>query len=165
VSAAESKQQTLAAALITKLLDQTELADGRKALAVWERIYAVTSFYVGLADDLGLSEYRAALTKVCGAALDVAMLADEKKLFAFKVELARHNPPAIYSGTGAQGTLNAGAGPETLLKALDKSTGFRLMGQRFVPDSYMMGKLVFPACLPGSRLCAVLFAAFREDSM
>jgi hypothetical protein len=143
VSVPESNQQTLAAALITKLLDQAELADGRKARDVWERIYAVTSFYVGLADDLGMHEYRAALAKVCGASLDLAVLADGKKLLAFKAELAKLNPPAIYSGTGAQSAASD-ASPTALVEALDKSMGFRLMGQRFVPDSYMMGKLVWP---------------------
>ena len=69
-------------------------------------------------------------------------LADEKKFFALKVELAKHNPPAIYSGTGAQIATSVSA--EELVKALDKSMGFRFMGQRFIPDSYMMGKLVFP---------------------
>jgi hypothetical protein len=143
VSVEESNRQTLAAALITRAIDRAQLADGRKAADVWERIYAVTSFYVGLADDLGLAEYRAALAKVCGASLDLAALADGRKLLDFKAELARHHPPAIYSGTGAQASPQD-ASPAALVAALDKSTGFRLMGQRFVPDSYMMGKLVWP---------------------
>jgi hypothetical protein len=143
VSVPESNRQTLAAALLTRLLDRAVLPDGRKAAAVWERIYAVTSFYVGLADDLGMEEYRAAIAKVCGAALDLAALADPQKLTQLKAELARNKPPAIYSGTGAQGTFDEPSA-DKLLEALNKSMGFRLMGQRFVPDSYMMGKLVFP---------------------
>jgi hypothetical protein len=143
VSEAEAGQQTLAAALITKLLDRAELPTGGKARDVWERIYAVTSFYVGLADDLGLNEYRAALEKVCGSALNLAALADAKNLRALKAELAKFRPPAIFSGTGMQSAPQDGS-PGELLKALDKSMGFRLMGQRFIPDSYMMGKLVWP---------------------
>src|SRR5262249_40255883 len=42
VSVQESDRQTLAAALLTRALDRAELADGRKAADVWERIYAVT---------------------------------------------------------------------------------------------------------------------------
>jgi len=34
--------------------------------------------------------------------------------------------------------------PDWLVQALDKTTGFRLMGRRFTPDCYAMGKLVFP---------------------
>jgi hypothetical protein len=144
VSVAEAKKQTLAAALLTKVLDQTTLSDKRKARDVWERIYAVTSFYVGLADDLGFAQYRAALAKICGTALDLSVLAKEQKFFALKVELAKHHPPGIYSGTGGQGTFDPDAGPEKLIQTLDKSAGFRFLGQRFIPDSYMMGKLVFP---------------------
>ena len=142
VTVPESNQQTLAASLLTTLLDKAELADKRKARDVWERVYAVTAFYVGLADDLGLPEYQASLKKVCGAAL--AQLGGGEKLLELKADLARHSPPAIYSGTGQQTTFNAGAGPEELVKALGKTQGFRLMGQRFVPDSYMLGKMVFP---------------------
>ncbi len=143
VSVRESNQQTLAAAMLTRALASATVADGRKASDVWERIYAVTSFYVGLADDLGMQEYRAALEKVCGAALDLAALTDAKKMLALKAELAKCNPPAIYSGTGQQ-TAPQNASPGALIEALNKSAGFRLMGQRFVPDSYMMGKLVWP---------------------
>jgi RNA polymerase sigma factor (sigma-70 family) len=145
VSVAEANQQTIAAALIVKLLAETELADKRRARAVWERIYAVTSFYVGLADDLGLQEYEACLKKVSGAAFDVSALGTDQKLLELKGELAKYNPPAIYSGTGGQGTFDPKAGPEKLVAMLDKTMGFRFMGQRFVPDSHMMGKLVFPA--------------------
>ena len=143
VSVEESNRQTLAAALLTKALDKATLADRRKAADVWGRIYAVTSFYVGLADDLGMEEYRAALASVCGTSLDLATLADPKKLLAFKAALAKLNPPAIYSGTGGQ-SAPQDASPGALIEALDKSMGFRLMGQRFIPDSYMMGKLVWP---------------------
>jgi hypothetical protein len=144
VSVPEARQQTLAAALVTRLLNEAVLPDRRTARAVWERIYAVTSFYVGLADDLGLQEYQAALLKVCGAALDLGVLANDNKFRELQVELARHAPPAIYSGSGAQGTYDPSAGPEKLLQILSKTQGFRFMGQRFVPDSYMMGKLVYP---------------------
>ncbi|HKB36671.1 MAG TPA: DUF3160 domain-containing protein, partial [Gemmataceae bacterium] len=143
VSVEESDQQTLAAAMLTRALEKAELPDDRKAADVWERIYAVTSFYVGLADDLGLQEYRTALEKVCGTSLDLSVLADRKKLVAFKARLALFSPPAIYSGTGGQ-SAPQDASPGALIEALHKSAGFRLMGQRFIPDSYMMGKLVWP---------------------
>jgi hypothetical protein len=157
VSPEEAKRQTLAAALITKALAQVKLADGRRARDVWERIYTVTAFYVGLADDLGVQQYHEALVRVCGAALDLAVLADPRKLLDFKAELCRHSPPAIYGGTGGQGVVigpgpAAGQiGPEELEKALGKSQGFRFLGQRFVPDSHMMGRLVCPTVGDGRR--------------
>ncbi len=149
VSVEESNRQTLAASLVTAALDRASLADGRRAWDVWERIYSVTSFYVGLADDLGPPEYKAALNKVCGAALDLAALADDRKLLELKVDLAKLRKPAIYGGTGAMEALPEG--PGELLKVLDRSMGFRFMGQRFVPDSYMLGKLVYPSVGPPTR--------------
>ena len=133
--------------MLTRALENVQLPDKRKAGDVWERIYVVTAFYVGLADDLGRQQYKAALAKVCGAALDLATLGDAGKMQALRQELAKYNPPAIYSGTGGQ---IAGSGSDDLLKVLDKTTGFRLMGQRFIPDSYMMGKLVFPTVVPAT---------------
>ena len=152
MSVAEANQQTLAAAMLTRALENVQLPDKRKAGDVWERIYVVTAFYVGLADDLGRQQYKAALAKVCGAALDLTALGDAGKIQTLRQELAKYSPPAIYSGTGKQSAGPAGvANADDLVKALDKSTGFRLMGQRFIPDSYMMGKLVYPTVGPATR--------------
>ena len=158
VSPKEADRQTLAAALLTKLLGRVKLPDGRKARDVWERIYTVTAFYVGLADDLGVQQYQEALVRVCGAAIDLAVLADSKKLLQLKAELSKLSPPAIYSGTGGQGTdvldgasVSDQVGSDKLVEALGKSQGFRLMGQRFIPDSHMMGKLVFPTIGEGKK--------------
>ena len=143
VSKEEGQAQTIAASHIVKLLAGGTVKDGRTARQIWQRVYTVTAFYVGLADDLGLAEYETSLRKVTGAAMDLGMLVDEANWRKVQVELAKFNPPAIYGGTGAQGTYG-GANPDKLVEALDKSTGFRLMGQRYIPDSYMMGKLVTP---------------------
>ncbi len=143
VSKEEGQAQTIAASHIVKLLAGGKVKDGRTAREIWQRVYTVTAFYVGLADDLGLDEYESSLRKVTGATMNIGMLVDEANWRKVQVELAKFSPPAIYGGTGAQGTFG-GANPDKLVEALDKSTGFRLMGQRYIPDSYMMGKLVTP---------------------
>jgi len=139
-----ARKQTLAAAVLTRVLNEQKLPDGRPARAVWERIYAVTSFYVGLADDLGLQEYGAAMTSAFGAAANPATLAKKDNMFKLQRELAKFRAPAIYGGMGQQMVADGRADPVALLKMLDKTAGFRLMGQRFVPDSYAMGRLVYP---------------------
>jgi len=143
VSTEEGQAQTIAAAHIVKLLSAGKVKDGRGAREIWQRVYTVTAFYVGLADDLGLAEYETSLRKVTGAAMNLRLLTDEANWRKVQAELAKFNPPAIYGGTGGQGTYG-GANPDKLIEALDKSAGFRLMGQRYIPDSYMMGKLVTP---------------------
>ena len=144
VSEETARKQTFAAAMITRILDAEKLPDGRAAREVWERLYAVTAFYVGLADDLGLTEYAGAFRNVFGAAIQPEALAKKGAMLRFQLELAKFNPPAIYGGTGGQEVDSGAADPQALLKALDKTMGFRLMGQRFVPDSYAMGRLVYP---------------------
>ncbi len=143
VAPEEAVAQTLAAAEIVKAVAEGKLGDGRDARHVWERIYTVTAFYVGAADDLGLSEYDAALRKVLGPKMDLAGLTEPDRFRALQVELARFGAPAIYGGSGNLITFRIDD-PDALVAALGKTTGFRLMGQRFIPDSYVMGRLVFP---------------------
>jgi len=144
VSEETARRQTLAAAMLTQTLNGRKLLDGRPARAVWERIYAVTSFYVGLADDLGLQEYGAAMTSAFGTPADAATLGKKGNMFELQKELAKFRSRAIYGGMGGQMVADGRTDPAALLKMLGKTTGLRLMGQRFVPDSYAMGQLVFP---------------------
>lgn len=145
VSEAEARVQTKAAVLLASLLDSAKLADGRTVAEAWDRLYAVTAYYVGLADDLTPYEYRGAVRKAIGETLRAADLEDGKKWFALRRELALLRPPEIYSGTG-----NIEAPPTSVTteadldKALENTKGLRLMGQRYVPDSFMMGRLVYP---------------------
>jgi len=158
VSAAEAKRQTLTAAVLTEALEKAALDDGLRAAEVWARIYDVTAFMVGLADDLGYEEYSSILKNpavfnlnaVPKGMLTAGFLLSDENFFVFKKQVAAMQPPAIYSGTGNVVTADpeglAGiANPEELDKVLARTMGFRLMGQRFVPDSYWMGRLVTPA--------------------
>lgn len=145
---AVARVQTKAAALLTKLINTTK-ADKRTVAEIWQRMYTVTAYYVGLADDLTSNEYRHALTAAVGKSMDLAKLDDEKTFLAFKWELAKLRKPAIYSGTGDVVVWDADAmagipDEAALTKILANTQGFRVMGQRFVPDSYLMGKLVSP---------------------
>ena len=54
--------------------------------------------------------------------------------------------PQIYGGTGNI-FVTPPITPETLDEVLGKTKGMRLMGQRFIPDSYMFQHLVFPSVL------------------
>ncbi len=77
----------------------------------------------------------------------LAALVDEENLFDLRADLALKRSPQIYGGTGGQVIIVESSDaitPEMLEKLLEKSKGFRLMGQRFIPDSYVMGRLVSP---------------------
>ncbi|MFW6159018.1 MAG: DUF3160 domain-containing protein, partial [Planctomycetota bacterium] len=145
VSLEEARIQTKAAVMITSMLGTTKLDDGRTAKQVWQRIYRVTAYYVGLADDLTPGEYGEAMRDAFGAQFRVTALDHDKKWFAFRKALAAMRPPKIYSGTGdVEGPPPEIANEKTLADALQQTKGLRLMGQRYIPDSYMMGQLVYP---------------------
>ena len=158
VSEAEARRQTLAAALLTEAVANAKQDDGVKASDIWTRIYDVTAFMVGTADDLGYEEYVKVLRNPRVFSLNAypkdmmtaPLLVPEENFFEFKKRIGMLQGPAIYSGTGNiisfDPTALAGiASEEELDKQLDKTLGFRLFGQRFVPDSYWMGRLVFPS--------------------
>ncbi len=143
--------QTIQAALLSSRSGQTRLADGRRVSDVWDRIYSVTAFYSGFADDLSLYDYRRAMREVFGNRFEANELEDEEKLAEFLFVLAKSREPGIFSGTGGAGVDPGGyEGHEfTSVKDLDKilghTMGLRFMGQRYIPDSYILGRLVSPA--------------------
>ena len=139
VSPEEAKAQTLAAAAIAGLVTQVK-AEGKTVAETWQSIYMVTAFYVGFSDDLGIPEYRQALKQMFGAAFTLADLGARHAEFLERAKAMRQ--PAIYSGTGAVELSPEGG--NTLGGILGKTQGFRFMGQRYVPDSYILGKMVVP---------------------
>ncbi len=142
VSEEDARIQTLQACLIAQRLygpdQEPDLA------AIWNRIYQVTAFYVGLADDLTPYEYAEAIEKVYGTAFAWKELAQPSKLRELKGHLASLHSPQIYGGTGDI-VITPPFSDEDLAENLDKTKGLRLMGQRFIPDSYMFQQLVFPS--------------------
>ena len=138
ISAYDAEVQTLQACLLT-----SALTGDANLWSRWNRVYEVTSFYVGVSDDLGPYEYLNALQSVFTSAIMPEELA-EAGLMELKLRLAEHNPPAIYGGTGNV-FLDVPITPERLDEVLEATMGFRLMGKRFVPDSYIFQELVVPS--------------------
>jgi hypothetical protein len=135
VSAEDAKIQTMGAALIA-----SEFAGRQELQDKWDRIYPVTAFYVGLSDDLGPYEYRDALNSVFTGTFEPSALTD-KSVGDLKAKLAEYSAPRIYGGTGDCEILPPFT-PEQADQCLEATKGFRLMGQRFIPDSYMFSNLV-----------------------
>ena len=145
ISVHDAKIQTMQAVLLATSLDAVQVGQ-RTGRQIWDRIYTVTSFYVGLADDLTPYEYLGALNKVFGSGFIPTDLDDPNNFFALKVELALLRSPKIYGGTGNI-WVPLPITPESLDEVLDKTKGMRFMGQRFIPDSYMFQHLVTPEVL------------------
>jgi hypothetical protein len=139
----DAKLATIQASLIASELPNTS-AGNKTVQEHWNRIYSVTSFFVGTADDLTPYEYQIAIAEVFGLDFDTTELADDGKLLELKAELAGLRSPDIYGGSGVC-VIYPPLTREKLYECLDKTKGFRFMGQRFIPDSYMFQQLVSPA--------------------
>jgi len=139
----DAKLATIQASLIASELPGTS-AGNKTVQEHWNRIYSATSFFVGTADDLTPYEYQSAIAEVFGSDFDTAELADDEKLLELKAELAGLRSPEIYGGSGVC-VIYPPITREKLYECLDKTKGFRFMGQRFIPDSYMFQQLVTPA--------------------
>src|SRR5512133_641481 len=129
VSRHDATVQTLQAVLLTLALDRLQ-AEGQPIANTWNRIYAITSFFVGLADDLTPYDYKEAIVRLFGTGARPEDFDDEQKLFALKLQLASLRNPEIYGGTG-NCEVPPDATPQDLDRVLEKTKGMRVMGQRF----------------------------------
>jgi hypothetical protein len=141
VSEKEARVQTLAASMIAK-----NLLDDPDSKERWDRIYNVTSFYVGSSDDLGPYEYSDAIDDLFEGKVKAQDLS-ASDLDLLKARLAEKRSPSIYGGTGVNSPACVAEppfSPEEADQCLAATAGLRFMGQRFVPDSYIFQSLVIP---------------------
>ncbi|MDZ7393435.1 MAG: DUF3160 domain-containing protein [candidate division KSB1 bacterium] len=118
--------KTLGALLLTRSLQSLPVG-AREAKQVWEGIYLPTVFFVGKSDDINFYQYDSLAIAVYGSqypGLSVDALADTSRLGPFMRAAQKLPAPKIVSGDVIP-------------------NGFRLMGQRFIPDSWVMDELVF----------------------
>ncbi|MDI9396079.1 MAG: DUF3160 domain-containing protein [Euryarchaeota archaeon] len=131
----EARIQTIQASLISSWLESNP-----DLFKKWGRIYAITAFYVGASDDLGPYEYMEAMGTVFG---NGSKNFNTKMMEELKIELAGYRSPEIYGGTGS-GTHEPILTAEQADELLEDTKGFRFMGQRFIPDSYIFSRLTGP---------------------
>lgn len=116
------------ALLITKAL-----SEDMESYGLWEAIYAVTSFFAGASDDLGVCEYGTVMAEIYGEEFAVSDLIGNTEAFVrFHTRTGSLSAPRINSLPIRDGEDN------TIL-------GFRFMGQRFSIDAAIMQKLIYSA--------------------
>jgi len=120
-----TEQQILQALLITHLL-QNSRADDEPLIKLWDRVYSITALYVGSTDDLNVHQFYELMQEVYGEEVSLESLADRKNLDLFYEKSDQLPKPRIV----------------TQMVGIPSGLQFRFMGQRFIPDSYMMQKLV-----------------------
>jgi hypothetical protein len=147
ISTYDAKIQTLQASLITyNFLINSNIQKK------WSRMYAITSFMVGISDDLGPTEYGKVLKDTLGEEITPEKI--EQNYPAIQKELEDYPySPKIYSGLGGCQLL-VPCPPLTdeeiqqlkvqAKELLNGTKGFRMMGQRFTLDSYLFSEIVSP---------------------
>lgn len=122
----EAADMDRSALLITQALIGDEETYG-----LWESIYAVTSFFAGASDDLGVCEYAPIFKEVYGDGAAASDLAGKDEAFErFHAGTSALSAPAINSIPIQDGEDNV-------------ILGFRFMGQRFTIDGAIMQKLIY----------------------
>ncbi|MFX0108710.1 MAG: DUF3160 domain-containing protein [Candidatus Hodarchaeota archaeon] len=127
------KDNTAQAILISLALTEgvAGLPGSPEGLVVWDAIYEPTAFFVGSADDLLPAEYLTLIEDVYGSDILISDLDDEDLLEQFIDEALLLREPLILGHPV----------PDT--KTIAETMGLRFMGQRYIPDSYILGQLVY----------------------
>jgi hypothetical protein len=124
-------EETLSALLLMRALNEAP-----EAYQSWQVIHDTITFIIGPVDDLGPPDYLSLVDAVYGGDLSLGNLATLDLLTAFREQIATLPGPRI-NGL----TLPA----DTSIEDIDQLTrGFRLMGQRFTFDGYVLGQLFTP---------------------
>jgi hypothetical protein len=104
-----------------------------EAQADWRAIYEPTAFLVGQADDLTAADLRPLVSKVFGTESPKPdALAGDAGIDSFRAEVSALPAPKILSH------LSFGPGSQE-----EAERSFRIMGQRYIPDSYAFQQLVW----------------------
>ena len=125
------RAETRAALLLVQAMQNAQV-DGKPVLANWRDLYDPTAFLVGRSDDLTAFQYLDVITAVYGENPSLSTISDESRLDLF-IEAANELPPPRILGL----VISENDDVEEATK------GFRFMGQRFVPDAYIMRELIW----------------------
>ena len=122
-------EQTIQALLITY-----SICTDKDSYEIWEKIYELTNFFVGSADDLNIYHYGQLLVDIYGKQVDLNELNDKEKLDEFYKAADKLPEPRI---KGKYTSVNTPVGKQ-----------FRFMGQRYVMDGEIIQDLVEPIIKP-----------------
>jgi len=121
---------------LTGLLALRALINAPGAYQDWTDVAEVLTFLVGPMDDYGATDYLPLVERVYGADFSLAPLGDPDKLAAFRAAVQELPAPRVNS-------LPLPIGIQA--DEVDAFTrGFRLFGQRFTLDGYIMQQLIYP---------------------
>jgi hypothetical protein len=149
VSRADAQRFAAQSLLFVQWLREAQV-DGTAALHAWSRIYRVTAFFAGFADDLTPTEVAAAAERALDEVWTAQAVTVGDRLEALRLQIMAARVPKLFGGAAleegeAPGALPPPAEPLTSIEqAILPTVGLRLFGQRYVPDAEVMARLAFP---------------------
>lgn len=123
------------AALQTSLFVLRALA-GSEAMDDWYDVADILTFLIGPTDNLGPTEYLPLAQAIFGEEMPPDKLADPALLADFREQIKALPGPRINNVVRPIGT--------EVSELDDETRGFRLFGQRFTFDGYVMQRLIYP---------------------
>lgn len=125
------RKLTYQALLLCDAIKQVKVG-AENGLNVWNRIYEPTVLLVGKSDDLGFKEYNDLSYEVFGDKNLLPNRPNDAALDQFINRALALRAPQIVSRP-----------VEDTLEPTQVTSGFRLMGQRYIPDSHILQELVY----------------------
>jgi len=117
---------------IAAILQSIALCGDTTSLRLWNDIYEATAFFVGESDDLTPAEYYELAKETWGHVPEPSELNEGKKLAEFRSRALSIRKPRVLSGLSVTYSADTGNIP----------VNYRFMGQRFIPDAYMMQEMI-----------------------
>ena len=117
------------------LLMSDALLRDKEAYRLWKKLYEPIVYFVGKTDDLYADDYIKLIKEIFPSEGTVDKYNDSSRLDAFIKKALKLRSPKILSGAAFVEDGDFGS----------STKGFRFMGQRYIPDSYMFQQLVFGA--------------------
>jgi hypothetical protein len=131
------RNESLTVGAIMMVEDLQTASHNGKATDHWDRIYDVTEKFVGESDDLSHKDYGGVIQTVFGDEAADDELKDHDLLEEFRIKASKLKKPLILGGYARILFYN---GTDESMENFTQS--YRLMGQRYIPDSYIFTNMV-----------------------
>jgi len=111
---------------------------GQPLVKDWQKLMEITGFYAGASDDIGYPEWRTFIVKVLGTEkFSPAEAVNPEVLSKIAQQLAELRPPRILSDV----IISDAVPQQTKAELLASAKAFRIFGQRFTFDGWILGRL------------------------
>ena len=133
-----SSPEGISDALLLAHLMASPGPDGQPLVKDWQKLMEITAFYAGAPDDIGYPEWRNFVVKVLGTEkFAPAEAVNPEVLTKISQQLAELRGPRILSDV----VISPSVFDQTKAELLASTKAFRIFGQRFTFDAWVLGRL------------------------